>query len=120
MYWYLQVFKKYANFNERAGNEEYWMFMLFNTIFVLFALTGDSFWNLTIAGHIHGVLCGVYALLTIIPNAAVNIRRLHDFGKSGWMLLIVLIPVLGSFWLLILQTKASDPGENKFGPCSIS
>jgi uncharacterized membrane protein YhaH (DUF805 family) len=47
---------------------------------------------------------------------AVGIRRLHDVGKSGWWLLISLIPLIGAIWILILLCTDSNPGENGFGP----
>jgi hypothetical protein len=57
-----------------------------------------------------------YILITIIPSIALQIRRLHDIGKSAWMILIVLIPLIGSLWLYILNFKDSDSIENKYGP----
>lgn len=58
----------------------------------------------------------IYSLATIIPSLAVCIRRLHDTGKSGWSLLFVLIPFIGSIILLIFLITDSQPGENKWGP----
>jgi uncharacterized membrane protein YhaH (DUF805 family) len=46
----------------------------------------------------------------------VSVRRLHDVGKSGWMLLIVLIPLVGIIWLLVLLATESNLGDNKYGP----
>lgn len=57
-----------------------------------------------------------YILAMLIPSIAVSVRRLHDIGKSGWMLLIYFIPLIGSIWLLILFLTDSEPGENKYGP----
>jgi uncharacterized membrane protein YhaH (DUF805 family) len=51
-----------------------------------------------------------------IPGLAVAVRRLHDVGKSGWMLLIGLIPLVGAIWLFVLMVTDSDPGENQYGP----
>ena len=51
-----------------------------------------------------------------MPSLAVAVRRLHDIGKSGWMLLIGLIPLVGAIWLLILLLRDSEAGENKYGP----
>jgi uncharacterized membrane protein YhaH (DUF805 family) len=52
----------------------------------------------------------------IIPGLAVTVRRLHDVGKSGWFYFIVLIPIIGSIWLLVLAATDSQPGRNKYGP----
>jgi len=51
----------------------------------------------------------------IIPGLAVSVRRLHDVGKSGWMYFIVLIPLVGVIWLLVLMLTDSNPGENQYG-----
>ena len=61
-------------------------------------------------------LIGLYSLATFIPSIAVAIRRLHDVGKSGWMLLVVFIPLLGGIWLLVLYCTDSQPGDNEYGP----
>ncbi|MAJ32884.1 MAG: hypothetical protein CMC18_09645 [Flavobacteriaceae bacterium] len=63
-----------------------------------------------------GILYIIYALFVFIPGLAVAVRRLHDVGKSGWMLLIALIPLIGAIWLLVLYLTNSNPGENKYGP----
>ena len=63
-----------------------------------------------------GVFNLLYNLLILIPSLAVAVRRLHDVGKSGWMLLIGLIPLVGAIWLLILLLRDSEAGENKYGP----
>jgi len=72
--------------------------------------------RLGIAGNIgYGPLYAVYSLFVLIPGLAVFVRRLHDVGKSGWMFLICLIPLIGPIWLLILLLNPSNPGENKYG-----
>ncbi|SFI16327.1 DUF805 domain-containing protein [Planctomicrobium piriforme] len=62
------------------------------------------------------VLLGIYALATFIPSFTVTIRRFHDFDKSGWWLLINLIPILGPLLQLIMMFRAGTPGKNRFGP----
>jgi uncharacterized membrane protein YhaH (DUF805 family) len=57
-----------------------------------------------------------YVLATLIPNLSVSVRRLHDVGKSGWMYLVALIPLVGFIWLLVLFTTDSQPGDNEYGP----
>ncbi|MDY0077004.1 MAG: DUF805 domain-containing protein [Bacteroidales bacterium] len=63
-----------------------------------------------------GPISGIYSLALIIPSLAVAVRRLHDVGKSGWMILIGLIPLIGFIWLLVLMVTDSKPGENQYGP----
>lgn len=116
MNWYLKVLKQYADFSGRARRKEYWMFALFNLIFLLVATILDNIFGLTLGERIYGVHYFLYALVVLIPGLAVCVRRLHDVGKSGWMFLIILIPIIGSIWLLVLEVTDSMPGENQYGP----
>ena len=52
----------------------------------------------------------------LIPGLAVSVRRLHDIGKSGWMYLIILIPLIGVIWLLVLFVTEGENHDNKWGP----
>ena len=115
MNWYLKVLKQYADFKGRARLKEYWMFILFNIIFGGIAMILDSVFGIAIEGVGYGPLYGVYALVLFIPGLAVVVRRLHDIGKSGWMLLITLIPLIGAIWLLVLLLTDSNPEENLYG-----
>lgn len=115
MNWYLKVLKQYADFSGRARRMEYWMFTLFNMIFAIVAMTLDNILGIAIEGIGYGPLYGLYALAVLIPGLAVTVRRLHDVGKSGWMFLIVLIPLVGAIWLLVLMVTDSQQGTNKWG-----
>ena len=116
MKWYLKAFKHYSDFEGRARRTEYWMFVLFNTIFTLVAIALDNILGITLQGTPYGLLYLLYALIVFIPSLALAIRRLHDVGKSGWMVLISLIPIIGGIWLLVLMVTDSQPGENEYGP----
>lgn len=115
MNWYLKVMKQYADFDGRARRTEYWMFVLFNMIFSVVAVVLDNVLGIAMEGIGYGPLYGLYVLAMIIPSLAVAVRRLHDTGKSGWMLLIALIPIIGSIWLLVLYATDGNLGENKYG-----
>ena len=108
MEWYLKVLKQYADFSGRARRKEYWMFYLFNIIFTIVASIIDGVLGMPI-------FYLVYALAMLIPGLAVSVRRLHDVGKSGWMFLVVLIPLIGGIWLLVLMVTDSQAGANKWG-----
>ena len=55
--------------------------------------------------------------LALIPSIIVYIKRFHDRDKSGWWVLIGLIPIIGGIWLLIeLGFLKGTPGPNRFGP----
>ncbi len=109
MNWYLKVLKQYADFNGRARRKEYWMFVLFNTIFAFLAISIDN-----LAGT-NGLFYLLYGLAVFVPGLAVGVRRLHDVGKSGWMLFIALIPIIGSIWLIVLMATDSNVGGNEYG-----
>ena len=113
--WYLKVLKQYADFSGRARRKEYWMFALFNLIFSIVAMILDNILGIAIDGVGYGPLYGLYILAILIPGWAVTVRRLHDVGKSGWMIFINLIPVVGLIWLLVLMLTDSQQGSNKWG-----
>lgn len=115
MKWYLKVLKQYADFNGRARRTEYWMFALFNFIFSIVAIILDNILGTAIEDVGYGLFYFLYALAVLIPSLAVAVRRLHDIGKSGWMILISLIPIIGGIWLLVLLVTNSNPGENEYG-----
>ena len=108
--YYKQVLNKYSDFDGRSTKAEYWYFMLYNIIIaILIAILG------IIIGDA-GILYVLYLFITFIPQLAVSVRRLHDIGKSGWIFLVSLIPLIGFLWMLILFTTDSDSGVNKYGP----
>ena len=124
MKWYLKALKQYADFSGRARRTEYWMFVLFNFIFSIVAMGLDVLLGLSFGGNDeygstvfvpYGFIYVIYALAMLIPGLAVGVRRLHDVGKSGWMMLIVLIPLIGPIWLLVLYFTDSQDGSNKWG-----
>jgi len=115
MNWYLLVLKKFADFNGRARRTEYWMFVLFNIIFGIVAAVIDNVVGTAIDGVGYGLFYILYMLAVLIPGLAVAVRRLHDTGKSGWMLLVALIPLVGAIWLLVLMVTEGTPGENQYG-----
>ena len=115
MNWYLKVLRQYADFSGRARRKEYWMFALFNFIFAIVAAILDNIFGLAFEGIGYGVIYCLYGLAVLVPSLAVGVRRLHDVGKSGWMILISFIPLVGAIWLLILFCKDGEPGENKWG-----
>ena len=110
--YYLDVLKnKYADFNGRARRSEYWYFTLFNIIAIL-VLAGIG----AVLGIVGSALLIIYYLGILVPTIAVVVRRLHDVGKSGWFYFIVLIPLVGSIWLIVLFCTDSTPGTNEYGP----
>lgn len=110
MNWYIDVLKKYAVFAGRARRTEYWMFALFNLIICIVLSIIEA-----IIGTV-GILAIIYSLAILLPALAVSVRRLHDIGKSGWWLLIALVPIIGGIVLLIFALLDSQQGTNEYGP----
>ena len=110
MNWYIDVLtKRYAQFAGRARRQEYWMFVLFNVIAAFVLGLIDAMLGL-------GLLGFIYAVAVFIPSLAVTVRRLHDSGRTGWWVLIGLVPVVGFIILIIFMILDSEPGDNAYGP----
>ncbi len=107
---YIEVIQKYAVFEGRAKRTEFWLFMLIHYViaFILAALAVfvASFFN---------IVAIVYGLALLVPSLAVGCRRLHDSGKSGWLQLVGLIPLVGAIILIVLFVLPSGD-DNKYGP----
>lgn len=116
MNWYLKVLRQYGDFKGRARRMEYWMFVLFNVFISIILLIIDNLVGIAFEDIDYGPLYLTYCLFIVMPSLAVAVRRLHDSGRSGWWILISLIPFLGGIWLLVLLLMDSDPGDNKYGP----
>lgn len=115
MYWYLEALKKYAVFGGRARRKEYWYFVLFNLIISITLAFIDGVAGTYSPPAGMGLLGGIYALAVLIPGIAVAVRRLHDTGRSGWWILIALIPIVGIIVLVVFMVQNSNPGQNEYG-----
>lgn len=117
MKWYLKVVcDNYANFTGRARREEYWMYTLFNSIFLIgIVAVSGVFVSITDTPAFMGLYL-IYLLGIILPSLAVIVRRLHDVGKSGWFYFITLVPFVGPIWLFVLFVTEGDKGPNQYGP----
>lgn len=120
MNWFLKVLKQYADFNGRARRKEYWMFVLFMIIIYAIAMILDNILGTTfkMAGVSmgYGYLYTLVGLAALIPSLAVGVRRLHDINKSGWYILVGIIPFIGAIVLIVWFVKEGDHGPNQFGP----
>lgn len=110
----------YATFKGRARRSEYWYIQLFLVLtnlavaaIDLVLMNGDV--DRFIANGGGGIVGLVWILVTIVPALAVLVRRLHDTGKSGWWILIGLVPFLGTIVLFVFTVLNSEVGENRFG-----
>lgn len=119
MQWYVLAFKKYAVFDGRSRRKEYWFFCLFNLLASVALAMVDSFTGMFNAETGVGLLGALYSLAVIVPGIAVTMRRLHDTGRSGWWILLVLMPLIGVLALIFLLVLASDEGGNEYGASPI-
>jgi len=118
MDWFLLALKKYAVFSGRARRKEFWFFTLIYSILALvFYIPGIAFIK---SNPVLGLAFIAIELLIVlafaIPSLAVAVRRLHDTGKSGWLVLINIVPIIGAIVLLVFYCSNSQPGENQYGP----
>ncbi len=126
MEWMLLPYRRYAEFSGRSRRKEYWMFVLFQVLVSIvigiflgrpsYQSYGGMMGFSTMMDGPGALVQNLFGLVSFIPNLAVAVRRLHDQDKSGWLLLLVLIPVLGWFALFVLMCLDGTRGPNRFGP----
>lgn len=118
--WALLPLRRYADFNGRSTRKEFWMFMLGGNIVTsvlgLIALADTDFGHTGAIGNLAFGMIALVILGVIIPLIAVQVRRLHDQDKSGFLALLNLIPYLGFLVVLVLMCVPGTEGENKYGP----
>ena len=98
------LMEKYANFEGRASRPEFWWFVL--ACFVINILGGAVF---------RGWIMSIVSLALFVPSIAVGSRRLHDIGKSGWLQLLWIIPVIGWAILIYWAAQPGQPASNAYG-----
>ena len=98
-------YKKFFDFSGRASKSEYWWFQLYNAI--IYVLTFIFEGDLTL-------LFSILIIVNIIPIWAAAVRRVHDSDKSGWMVLISVIPIIG-LYVIVLLIQDGSKGKNRFG-----
>ena len=110
-------FSNFANFQGRARRLKFWWLFLFSSVIlfvvqVLLAFAPDGFPDSTAFAVTASSIIGIVLL---IPFYAVDARRLHDTGKSGWLQLLVLIPCAGAIILYVLWAQAGSEVDNQYG-----
>ena len=100
------ILKNYCNFEGRATRREFWMFFLFT--FIIGFILG-------LFGKVGMYISYAVSLALLLPNLGLSARRLHDINKSGWLLLLGLIPLVGAIILIVWFCKEGDKGANQYG-----
>jgi uncharacterized membrane protein YhaH (DUF805 family) len=108
-YWKRVVLERYAQFQGRSGRAEFWWY------FLAALIIGIVFNILIAVSNIFFVLYVIYGLAVLIPGLAVGVRRLHDTDKTGWWLLIGLIPLVGIIVLIVFWATEGAPGATQSG-----
>jgi uncharacterized membrane protein YhaH (DUF805 family) len=102
-------FSNYVNFSDRAIRSEYWYWVLF----IILAEIATTIIDMVIGVQL---TTGIFGLATFLPSLAIAIRRLHDLDRSGWWILLVLIPLIGAIVLIVWYCAKGTEGSNRFGP----
>jgi uncharacterized membrane protein YhaH (DUF805 family) len=114
--WYLEAWRNYFNFKGRSSRPAYWYFCLVHLIvfslFLIFDIVTPQLADVPI-------FAAYYSIVTFCPGLSAAVRRLHDRGLSGWLLLVGVVPVVGQLYLLYEVTMDSEPGDNQYGPKSM-
>jgi uncharacterized membrane protein YhaH (DUF805 family) len=107
-------FSNYITFSGRAPRPEYWYFVLFLAIGSAVTIILDV--AVMPADTMVSPFNSIFGLVTFCPILAVSIRRLHDVDKSGWWILLALVPLVGAIVLLVWYCSLGTRGDNRFGP----
>jgi uncharacterized membrane protein YhaH (DUF805 family) len=102
-------FSNYVNFSDRACRSEYWFWFLFVIIGNIVTMAIDYALGIQ-------VISALFSLAVLLPGIAIAVRRLHDLDRSGWWILLALIPLVGAIILLIWFCSKGTEGPNRFGP----
>ena len=123
MNWYLKVLKNFATLDGRARRLEYWMFTLFDVIFMILSFVIGAVLGrvLNLDEAMGGIglglaLCLLYMLVVLMPKLSVTVRRLHDTDRSALWLLVFLIPGIGPLVLFVMMILEGTQGPNQYGP----
>lgn len=110
-HWKTVLTEKYFDFSGRSRRAEYWWYTAVNLgILVVLSVVGGL-----VASTLFTILISLFYLAIVIPSLAVGIRRLHDTSRSGWWLLISIVPLIGSIVLLVFLCTDSHRQANQWG-----
>jgi uncharacterized membrane protein YhaH (DUF805 family) len=109
--WFMNVVTQhYFDFNGRARRAEFWWYIL---VYIIIAVILGIIQSVL---HLGSILTGLLSLALLLPNLGVAVRRLHDINRSGWWILIALVPIVGAILLIYWYAQPGTSGANPFGP----
>jgi uncharacterized membrane protein YhaH (DUF805 family) len=116
MEWMLLPLRRYADFSGRSRRKEYWLFALGVFIAAMVAATIDGILGLGSGYSPYGLFSVVLLLGVLVPALAVQVRRFHDQDRSGWFVLLNLIPFVGGLIVFVFMVLEGTRGDNRYGP----
>ncbi|WP_246202787.1 DUF805 domain-containing protein [Sphingomonas lacunae] len=120
---WIQPLHRYAEFDGRSTRLEYWSYSLALFIALLVILLFAE----AVGDTLGAIVVTIVVLATIIPHVALTVRRLHDMNASGWLLVLMIVPLviggpvatLANIGLLVIMTLPGTAGPNSYGPPSL-
>ena len=115
-------YANYANFSGRSSRSAYWWWALVQVVVSVVIAQVEGGGTSSIGGGMAsfaynpGIVGLIWALANLIPGIAVSVRRLHDLNRSGWALLLALIPLIGALVLIYWFCQRGTVGDNMYGP----
>ena len=105
----LRCLSKYAVLTGRARPSEFWWFMVLFFSVVVLTLA-------VLAISVDFAKVGFLVMIVLAsPAVSVTVRRLHDIGATGWML-VFLVPFIGQILMLAWLARPGVARLNRFGP----
>ncbi len=112
----VQPLRRTFDFRGRARRRDYWGFVLWQlailagalNILSLFPRSGDGMALVMLTMLVQALVFG-------LPTLALQVRRLHDQGSSGWWLVVGFLPYIGPGWMIWLMLARGQPGDNRYG-----
>jgi uncharacterized membrane protein YhaH (DUF805 family) len=114
------AYSQYFRFSGRASRPEWWFWFLFLTVAMIFlAIAPMLLFIVRAPPPLSDVLMYTFLAFWAVsaaPHYALIFRRLHDVDRSGWWLLILLLPIVGLVLILYWLSQPGSAGTNKYGP----
>lgn len=115
MNYFVECMKKYATFSGRARRKEYWIFCVCYVAIIFIAAIVDGMMSGGNPENMSSIVTSLASLALFLPLLSVSVRRLHDTDRSGWWILLNLLPFIGGLVLFVFACLEGTKGDNRFG-----